>query len=351
MHDLDSKPSDIRLTQTVKKGGCAAKLPAKDLRQVLTGFGTNPPPQLIVGMGDMDDAALWDLGDGTCQIHTTDFFTPIVDDAEDFGAIAAANALSDIYAMGGEPQTALCILGFPQEQLPLALLKPLMNGAHRIVEQAEACIAGGHSIENPALIFGLAVTGRVDKEHAWTNQGSKPGDVLILTKGLGTGTITSALKSGEAEPEWIRSAVDSMTTLNKAADLMRDIPVNAATDITGFSLAGHSMQMARASAVTFHIGLDLLPKLDGAMECLSKGVLNKAHRTNQLYVESDVTYDQTGHPEYWLTLDPQTSGGLLFSIPKPFETQALAQLQSRFPLATTIGKVLPPETHAVHFAG
>ena len=351
MQELDPNQPPIRLTQTVKKGGCAAKLPANDLRRVLQGFSDSPPAELIVGMGDMDDAALWDMGNGTCQIHTTDFFTPIVDDPEDFGAIAAANALSDIYAMGGTPQTALCILGFPLDQLPLELIRPLMNGANRIIKESGGCLAGGHSIDNPALIFGFAVTGTVEKTKAWTNAGAQVGDLLILTKGLGTGTITSGLKSGEAKEEWVKAAVASMTQLNKTRDLLEGIDIHAATDVTGFSLAGHSMQMAQASKKTFEIDVMKLPEIPGALESLQKGILNKAHRTNEMYVKDKVIYNNCSKEHYWLTLDPQTSGGLLLSVPEHQAPKTLEQLHTRFPLAAIIGRVIEKQVNPILFQG
>lgn len=339
----------VRLTQTVSKGGCAAKLPATDLRTVLAGIHLESPKELLIGMGDMDDAALWDQGDGSCLIHTTDFFTPIVDDPFDFGAVAAANALSDVYAMGGVPQTALCILGFPASDLPLDLIKPLLLGAQRVISKSGACLAGGHTIENPALVFGLAVTGKVRKDHYWSNKGAQAGDALILTKGLGTGTLTSGLKNGEVPLEWVDAAVESMTKLNDAAPLLKEHTVHAATDVTGFSLAGHAMQMALASEKSFEMETEKLPSITGALQALEKGILNKAHRTNQKYVAGKVIYKKEGDARYWLTLDPQTSGGLLLCIPQEEANHALSCLKPRFPLAEQIGRVKEQGTHPVVF--
>jgi selenide,water dikinase len=186
---------EIRLTETVQKGGCAAKLPAGQLRDLIGRLGLRKPPELLVGTEHMDDACLYDLGDGRSLVQTLDFFTPIVDDARDFGAIAAANALSDVYAMGGDPKIALSILAFPTKTLPIELLEPLLGGAVEKVHEAGACLAGGHTIDDDTLKFGLSVTGFVRNDRAWTNSGVKAGDSLILTKALGTGTLTSALLS------------------------------------------------------------------------------------------------------------------------------------------------------------
>lgn len=244
---MDNRP--IRLTETVKKGGCAAKLPAGQLRQVLLNLSIPKPKELAVGTETMDDACLRDLGDGRYMIQTLDFFTPIVDDARSFGAIAATNALSDVYAMGGEPKVALTILAFPTAHLPLELLEPLMEGALERITAAGACLGGGHSIDDETLKLGFSVTGFVDKADAWTNAGAKAGDVFILTKGLGTGTLMSALKSKKAKPQWIEEAISSMTLLNQVRDLIKGETIHAATDITGFGLAGHGLQMCRAVEV------------------------------------------------------------------------------------------------------
>lgn len=340
MPELDSG-STIRLTQTVAKGGCAAKLPAGQLRGFLSRLACRRPRELLVGTETLDDACLWDLGDGRLLVQTLDFFTPIVDDPRDFGAIAAANAISDVYAMGGQPATALTILAFPAQTLPLELVDPLLQGAVEKIHEAGACLAGGHTIDDDTLKLGFSVTGFVARDKAWTNAGARPGEVLILTKGLGTGTITTALKIGEAREEWVRAAVSSMKTLNRAVDLLEGVAVRAATDITGFGLAGHALQMAQASGVTFEIACSKLPALEGALASLREENLNRAHRTNQDYALGKASYATDLDPALrWLTLDPQTSGGLLLSVPAGEAPRALASLRARFPLATEIGRVL-----------
>jgi selenide,water dikinase len=340
---VDRDETPIRLTQTVKKGGCAAKLPAGELKEVLGGLKLQRRPEMVLGAETLDDAALWDLGDGRLLVQTLDFFTPIVDDPEDFGAIAAVNALSDVYAMGGQPATALSILAFPASTLPLTLLDPLMRGAVAKIHEAQACLVGGHTIDDETLKFGLSVTGFVDKNKQWTNAGARVGDVLILTKGLGTGTITTALKINEAEQSWIAAAIESMKTLNRAPDLLEGFSIQGATDITGFGLAGHALQMAQASGVRFELNAWKLPVLLGARECLRNEMLNRAHRTNLSYVTAETDFEAASEEDQWLSVDPQTSGGLLLSVPEQDADRVLLKLRSRFPLASIIGRVLPKE--------
>lgn len=336
------KPTPIALTQTVAQGGCAAKLPAGSLRAFLTRLALPQPPQLHVGTEKLDDACLWDLGNGDYLIQTLDFFTPIVDDPADFGAIAAANAISDVYAMGGEPRIALTILAFPATTLPLELIEPLMEGATAKIAESGACLAGGHSITDESLKLGFSVTGFVPKMRAWVNAGSKPGDRLILTKGLGTGTITTALKNREAPSAAVEAAIASMKMLNRARDLIEGIDVHAATDITGFGLAGHAMQVAQASKVRIRFQTSRLPILTGALDCLKDGNINRAHKTNLEYVSGQVEWHQTSDLMRWLALDPQTSGGLLLSVPQAQAETALASLKKRFAASDIIGEVLPP---------
>lgn len=336
----------VRLTQTVKKGGCAAKLPAGELKKVLSGLKLNRPVELIVGSETMDDASLWDLGNGEFLVQTLDFFTPIVDDPYDFGAIAATNALSDIYAMGGVPKTALTILGFPTQTLDLEILKPMLQGAIDQIHLAGACLAGGHTIDDETLKLGFSVSGFVKKGKEWTNAASKVGDVLILTKGLGTGTITSALKSGDSKPEWVSAAVASMKTLNQTDDLLGKVTVNAATDVTGFGFSGHALQMAQASDVQFIVDLEKLPEIQGAIQSISADNLNRAHSTNRQYAEPFVEWRTDQSSLIWLTVDPQTSGGLLLSVPATEANAAITCLRTRFPETVIVGKVVKKETSA-----
>jgi selenide,water dikinase len=337
MQPMDLK--SFKLTESVTKGGCAAKLPAGSLRDLLTALKGPAPKELAVGTDTLDDACLWDLGNGEYLIQTLDFFTPIVDDARDFGAIAAANALSDVYAMGGMPKIALTILGFPTAKLPLEMLKPLMSGAIEKITEAGACLGGGHTIDDDMLKLGFSVSGFVKKDRAWTNANAKSGDVLILTKGLGTGTITSALKSKKAEDTWIAGATASMKQLNYILDLIDAKDIHAATDITGFGLAGHSLQMAEASEQCFEIVTNNLPSLPGAKELLSQNILNRAHHSNADYIKDRVVYRDVQEVLRWLTVDPQTSGGLLLSVRANDADEIVAKLKGRFPLTSKIGLV------------
>lgn len=330
----------IRLTETVQKGGCAAKLPAGQLRQVLGNLKTKNPKELVVGTETLDDACLWDVGNGELLIQTLDFFTPIVDDAKDFGRIAAANAISDVFAMGGEPKTALTILAFPSQKLDLALIEPLMAGAVEKIQEAGACLAGGHSIDDDTLKLGFSVSGFVKKDEAWKNSEAKTGDVLILTKALGTGTITSALKNKKSKPEWEKAAIESMCLLNQARPLLGNIKIHAATDITGFGFLGHSLQMAEASRKQFRVFAEKLPVILGAEECLKEKILNRAHRTNWEYVEGKIALREIPEWRKWLLVDPQTSGGLLLSVSKKDAADVVSRLRARFKSVSIVGEVV-----------
>ncbi len=329
----------IRLTETVKKGGCAAKLPADELRHVLQDLDLKSSSELLVGASTMDDAGIWDLGDGRGMVQTLDFFTPIVDDPYSFGAIAATNALSDVYAMGGTPKTAMTILAFPSATLPMEMLKPLMQGAIDKIHEAGAFLVGGHSIDDETLKLGFSVTGFVNTKKIWSNAGLKVGDRLILTKPLGTGTITSGIKLGRSSPEAVNDAVTSMSMLNSVPEILQDIAISGATDITGFGLAGHVLQMARASAVTVEIDTQELPVLSGTMELLQAEVLNRAHRTNMRYVEDEVDFGSVTQAHRWLTVDPQTSGGILLAVPEHSAEHVLSLVRTKFPRSTFIGRV------------
>lgn len=329
----------IELTQTVQRGGCAAKLPAGTLRKFLSGLSMRRHPDLLVGTEYLDDAAVWALDEHRALVQTLDFFTPVVNDAYEFGAIAAANALSDVYAMGGSPFSALTILAYPMATLPEELLGELMRGANDKLNEAQVCLVGGHSIEDDTLKLGFSVSGFVDRAKLWANSGARVDDILILTKGLGTGTITSAIKNREAPTASERAAIASMMSLNRVSDLLGDAEIHAATDITGFGLVGHSWQMAQASQVSFQLEMAQIPAIEGAIYCLSAlGSLNRAHRSNEEYVRNAASWEGVTDAERWLTLDAQTSGGLLLAVsPNDAET-LLRRLKMRFPFAAMIGR-------------
>lgn len=334
----------IALTQTVQKGGCAAKVAASDLRKILSQvkFPVRHEALLVDG-GLFDDAAIYKVTDEIAMVQTLDFFTPIVDTPKLFGRIAAANALSDVYAMGGRPKTAMGILAFPIATLPESVIVDVMQGASDVIAEAKANFVGGHSIDDDTLKFGLSVTGFVHPDKVWSNAKAKVGDVLVLTKGLGTGAMTAALKRREASENDISEATTSMGTLNNVLDfLSSDVieAIHAATDITGFGLSGHSMQLAMASEVSLRINFEALPQFAGIMDYLGKGFLTKAHRSNALYTDAFINADKLSALQRLLLNDPQTSGGLLLSVRADQAESLLRQVQNSFAKASIIGDVI-----------
>jgi selenide, water dikinase len=344
-----STGSTIKLTQTVQKGGCAAKVSAAALREILAkvrfpaAAESFLPGSLMVDGRHFDDASVHRLTSEIAIVSTLDFFTPIVDTPQTFGAIAAANALSDVYAMGGRPLTALGILAFPVAEFENVIVEEVMQGACDVLSKARATLTGGHSIDDDTLKFGLSVTGIVHPDRIWQNTGAREGDTLILTKSLGTGTLTAALKRGAVSEAEIQPALDSMTKLNNVIDALEShglaAAVHAATDITGFGLAGHAMQMAQASSVDFVFEFSKLPILPGASAFLRDGFLTKAHRTNREYTAAALRWSSIDDAEKLIAFDPQTSGGLLLSVASEQAVTVLAAIQKDFPSATAIGRV------------
>lgn len=336
----------LRLTQTVQKGGCAAKVPATELRKILSQVKFPAGNESLLVDGSLfDDAAIYQVNDSIALVQTLDFFTPIVDSPRTFGKIACANALSDVYAMGGTPKTAMAILAFPSATLSNEIIAEVIQGACDILSEAKIPLVGGHSIDDDTLKFGLSVTGYVDPKKIWSNSRAQKGDVLLLTKALGTGTITAGLKRSEHTESDMSEALQSMTQLNQVLDLLTDElagGIRAATDITGFGFLGHAMQMAKASQKTFSIETSALPVLRLASECLEKGFLTKAHRTNREYVELNVDWGVADEISRLLMLDPQTSGGLLLSVDESKASQLLTALQSRFSRVSIVGRVESP---------
>jgi selenide, water dikinase len=338
---VEVKMSSIRLTQTVKKGGCAAKIAAGTLSDLLKTLPRQTHPNLLVGTDFLDDAAVWQINDSQVAVQTLDFFTPILDDPYDFGAVAAANALSDVFAMGATPATALTILAYPIDTLPLELLQPLMAGATEKINEAGALLVGGHSIDDDTLKLGFSVTGFTHSNNLWVNRHAKVGDKLILTKAVGTGTLTGALKNNEVSYEQIFEAIASMKTLNKL-DLPNELhqAVHAATDVTGFGLLGHALHLAKGSDVSLVIDVNAVPLLEYAAETLEKNILTKAHRSNTTYVQEHVTgREKFSETQWWTLVDPQTSGGLLLSVEASKADEILNFIIERFPRATMIGEV------------
>lgn len=343
----------VRLTQTVQKGGCAAKVAASELRRILHNVKFPAPhAALLVDGGLFDDAAIYKVSDEIALVQTLDFFTPIVDTPRLFGEIAAANALSDVYAMGGKPKTAMGILAFPLATMSEDVIVDVMQGASDKVAEAGANFVGGHSIDDDTLKFGLSVTGFVHPERVWSNAGAQVGDHLILTKPLGTGTMTAGLKRQEMQEADIMEALLSMATINNASDFLNAnllAKIHAATDITGFGLSGHAMQLAKASQVQLQIRHQKIPRFGKAMECLEKGYLTKAHRTNAQYTENALAMESLGAVERLLIHDPQTSGGLLLSVAAEASSEIVQALRAKFKSAEIIGEVKPLHDKAVTF--
>lgn len=314
----------IRLTQFSPGAGCGCKIAPKDLEEILKNSRSQMPfDNLLVGNDTKDDAAVYDIGDGRAIISTTDFFTPIVDDPFDFGRIAATNAISDIYAMGGSPIMAIAILGWPLDKLPAETAGEVISGARKVCDQAGIPLAGGHSISSADPIFGLAVTGIVDKTLVKKNRGAIPGCSLFLTKPLGIGLVTTAEKFGVAKEEDRAKALELMTTLNKPGEQLAKLThVKSLTDITGFGLLGHTLEIAESSGVKAVIEYNKVPRIEGTeyyikQECIPGGTnRNFASYGSKI---SNLTSDQKS-----LLCDPQTSGGLLIAIEPEGEKELLA---------------------------
>lgn len=335
----------MRLTQQVKAGGCASKLAPGSLRAVLDALPPQTDANLLVGFDLSDDAGVYRIGDDAALVQTVDFFTPMVDDPFTFGQIAAANALSDVYAMGGRPLTALAIVCYPQDG-DLDVLRDVMRGGLDKMSEAGSTVVGGHSVRDAEMKFGYAVTGMVDPRRVVTNAGAKPGDVLILTKPLGTGVITTALKQGIAEEAWVEGAVRSMTTLNRScADIVCKCDgVHAMTDVTGFGLMGHGREMAVAGQVVLEIEAEKVPRLAGALEAIALDAIPGGLHANRDFAEC-VIREESGSriPSEIRTLlfDPQTSGGLLISAGEDDAGKLLERMREAGIAAAAIGRVLP----------
>jgi len=299
-------------------------------------------PALLVGADTLDDAAIYRLTDDLALVQTVDFFTPVVDDPYDFGRIAAANAFSDVYAMGARPLTALNIVSFPSGTLPLEYLGRILLGGAEIARQASATIVGGHTIDDPEPKYGLAVTGVIRPGEQMTNAAARPGDLLVLTKPLGTGIVATAIKQGKAAPDMIAAATESMTHLNRAgSEVAREFDVRALTDITGFGALGHLSEMCRASGVSIDLWFEALPLLPGAAQLAQGGVAPGGTRRNLEFVEPWTVFD--GSLEPWqrlLCADAQTSGGLVLCVSGEQVDAVVATLQERrTPAAAVIGRV------------
>jgi selenide,water dikinase len=337
-------PGEIRLTKLAKRAGCAAKHPPGFLLPLL---GLLPPvvdANVLVGSATADDAAIYKLSDELALVLTTDFFTPIVDHPRDFGQVAAANALSDVYAMGGKPLTALSIVGFP-DGLPATVLADILNGAADKTAEAGIAIVGGHTIKSEEPIFGLAVVGTVHPGRVLANSGAQPGDALILTKPIGLGIITTAAKNDQDEEGAIREAIRVMATLNRTAwETLSGFEVHALTDVTGFGLLGHLRNMTAASKVTAKVWADAVPTLTAARRYVAAGIAPGGTRANRQFLAEWVECaPKISQEEQLLLCDAQTSGGLLAAVPQDMATAVVRALEkAQTPAAAIIGTIDGP---------
>jgi len=332
----------IRLTKFAHCAGCAAKLNAKVLADVLSKIPLEANPNLLVGIETADDAGVYRITDDVAIVQTTDFFPPIVDDPYTFGAIAAANALSDVYAMGGTPITGLNLVGFPTKTFALTVLEAILRGGIDKLHEAGAVVVGGHSIEDQELKYGLAVTGLVHPERIVTNAGAREGDRLVLTKPLGIGLITTAAKMENVSAETFSSAVASMTMLNRAAsEAMLEVGVHACTDVTGFGLVGHAWEMAKASKVGMTIHASAVPYFEEAASLAEEGFLAGGSVSNIKYFSQFTSVDDAVEQRVRDVLfDAQTSGGLLISVPPDRADALLRTLKAKgVEHATAVGEV------------
>ena len=295
----------------------------------------------MVGFDTADDAGVYRLRDDLAIVQTVDFFTPIVDDPYDYGRIAALNSINDVWAMAGTPLTALAITCFPKKGVDPAILGEIMRGGMETLNKYGVTLIGGHSVDNQQIMFGYSVTGVIDPRKLATNAGARPGDVIILTKPIGTGVISTGIKWGKASPETVAASVETMLTPGKfAAEAMREFDVKGATDVTGFALLGHAWEMAKASKVTIEIDPGAVPLLEGALELAAAGMLTSGDKTNREYVGDDIRISESvGKNLLRLLFDPQTAGGMLMSVAADDARTLLARLRENYPQANPIGRV------------
>lgn len=348
--DASSNPSPVRLTSLAHGGGCGCKLAPSVLQELLAGAPAQPFARLLVGAETSDDAAVWQVDDDTCIVATTDFFTPIVDDPYDFGRIAATNAISDVFAMGGTPVMALAILGMPLGKIAPDVVRRILDGGRDVCSLAGFPVAGGHSIDAAEPIYGLAVIGTCRPQDIRRNGGGRPGDALILTKGLGVGVYSAAFKQGKLSPAAYDEMIATTTLLNSVgATLAKDPDVHAVTDVTGFGVLGHGLEMARASDARLVLSIGDLPFLAEAERLAEDGVATGASTRNWASYGSSV--DLPDDLPLWrrnLLADPQTSGGLLIACAGEAAGAIAERIRDAgYPLARVIGRVERGEARVV----
>ena len=306
-------------------------------------------PNLLLGYQNADDAGVYRLHDDLALVQTVDFFTPIVDDPFDYGRIAALNSINDVWAMGGTPLTALAITCFPKKGVDYAILTEIMRGGLHVLTDHHVSLLGGHSVDNDQIMFGYAVTGTINPATIVANAGARTGDVLVLTKPIGTGIVSTAIKYAKASSEIAATALGIMLTAgDEGAGLMREFGVKGGTDITGFGLLGHALEMAQASGVTFEIESSSIPIIEGTLELAASGMVTGGGKLNREFVGTNAILSRTITNEMVsLLFDPQTAGGLLISIPEETSGAFVERLQARYPRATIIGRVVERGKHAI----
>lgn len=339
------------LLSTVEYGGCSAKLSPAQLSDLLEDLRMKTDDRLLVGTNTHDDAGVWKLTDELALIQTVDFFPPICSDPYDFGQIAAANALSDVYAMGGTPINALNIVMFPQNQIPMEVLRDILQGGIDKVSESGAVVTGGHTIDDSPPKYGLAVTGIVHPSRVITNACAVPGELVILTKPIGTGVLVAGHRIGEADSECYEKAIESMKQLNRAgSEAMQHCGSRCATDITGFGLLGHALKLAEASGVTLSIDSAKVPLLDDTYRLLDMGCIPGGAFRNLDFVQDRCRFAEgLDYNLKMALLDPQTSGGLLFTVSDGKADEALRMLRdSGFDKAEVVGEVVDREAKMLH---
>ncbi len=340
---LEDTGEKIELTKFVENAGCASKINQNDLKIVLAGLPKTDDPRVLVSADTCDDAGVFKVSDDLALVQSVDIFTPSVDDPYTFGQIAAANSVSDIYAMGGTPLTALSIIGFPIETMSHRIMNQILRGGVDKMEEAGVSIVGGHSIKDNEIKFGFAVTGTIHPEKIITNDKAQPGDILVLTKPLGTGVIGFANQIGKASAESLNTISRSMAELNKIpAEVMVDMGVKTATDVTGFGLLGHLSEIAAQSRVTVEIFVDRVPFFDGVFDYIRQGMISGAIERNKEFASLYVTTSSGVSEERETVLyDPQTSGGLLIAINPNDAKELIERLKKKgIDFTTVIGKVV-----------
>jgi len=340
---LEDAPEDVALTSLVENAGCASKIGQEDLKRALSGLPRTIDPRVLVSSDTCDDAGVYRLTPRTALVQSVDVFTPVVDDAYAFGEIAAANSVSDIYAMGGKPLTALSIVAFPIESLSPRIMNRMLQGGVDKLREAGVALLGGHSIKDREIKFGFAVTGVVDPRKMTVNSKARPGDLLVLTKPIGTGTLSFARQIGRAPADGLAEAELSMRALNRAAaEAMTAAGVTTATDITGFGLAGHLGEMAAQSGVEIEVYGAAIPVFSGVLDLIRAGVISGAVERNREYAAAFVTRDKSaGEDLETLLYDPQTSGGLLIAVRAAKAPALLAALRrTGVADAAVVGRVL-----------